>query len=52
MVTPFQVTGCRLYFDSQSTPTGFDDIFTRIEKNRAHYVSFGLEASYVKQLVI
>lgn len=52
MVTLFQVTGSLIYVDPQGTPTGFDDVFTRLENARAHYVSIGLGDSYVEQFVI
>ena len=33
------------------TATGFDDVFTRIDKCRAHYAVNGLGADYVDQFI-
>ena len=51
MVTLFQVTGSLVYVDPQGAATGFDDVFTRIEKARAHYAKIGLGEDYVEQFI-
>ena len=49
MVTLFQVTGSLMYVDPQGVSTGYDDVFTRMEKARGHYERVGLGAAYVEQ---
>lgn len=51
MITLFQVTGSLIYVDPHGKTTGYDDVFTRIEKARAHYASVGLGASFVDQFI-
>jgi quercetin dioxygenase-like cupin family protein len=42
MVTMFQVTGALVYVEPDGRAIGYDDVFTRLEKTRAHYESVGL----------
>jgi hypothetical protein len=51
MITLFQVNGALIYVDPHGNTTGYDDVFTRIEKARAHYAAVGLGASYVDRFV-
>ena len=51
MVTLFQVTGSLMYVDPQGVSTGYDDVFTRLEKARAHYGAVGLGDQYVDQFI-
>src|SRR3954470_14024808 len=51
MVTMFQVTGALVYVDPQGASTGYDDVFTRIDKARRHYVSAGLGEDYVERFI-
>ena len=51
MVTLFQVTGSLVYVDPQGSVTGYDDVFTRIDKARAHYTAAGLGEGYVEQFI-
>lgn len=51
MITLFQVTGSLMYVDPQGNSTGYDDVFTRLEKARAHYTAVGLGEKFVEQLV-
>ncbi len=51
MVTLFQVTGCLMYVDPQGGSTGYDDVFTRIDKARSHYTAVGLGAGFVEQFI-
>ena len=37
--------------DPQGNATGYDDVFTRIEKYRAHFENVGLGADYVKRFM-
>ena len=52
MITLFHVTGALLYCDPETGEvTGFDDVFTKLEKAKAHYEACGLGADYVQQFV-
>ncbi len=51
MITLFQVTGSLMYVDPQGQSTGYDDVFTRLEKARAHYTAVGLGENYVEQFI-
>lgn len=52
MITLFQVTGSLMYVDPQGLSTGYDDVFTRLEKARAHYIAVGLGAQFVEQFIL
>ena len=52
MITLFQVTGSLMYVDPQGVSTGYDDVFTRLEKARRHYAAAGLGESYVEQFIL
>ena len=51
MITLFQVTGSLMYVDPQGNSTGYDDVFTRLEKARAHYKAVGLGDDYVERFI-
>ena len=51
MVTLFQVTGSLMYVDPQGVSTGYDDVFTRLDKARAHYAAVGLGETFVEQFI-
>ncbi|MBP5857139.1 2,4'-dihydroxyacetophenone dioxygenase family protein [Marivibrio halodurans] len=51
MITFFQVNGSMIYVDPDGRQTGYDDVFTRIDKCRACYAANGLGADYVDQLI-
>jgi 2,4'-dihydroxyacetophenone dioxygenase len=42
MLTLFHVNGSLIYVDPDGAPIGYDDVFTRLEKTRAHFESVGL----------
>ena len=52
MMTLFQVNGSLIYVDPQGAATGYEDVFTRIEKARAHYTAVGLGEDYVEQFIL
>ena len=52
MITLFQVTGSLVYVDPDGRATGYDDVFTRIEKARRHYASVGLGEDYVERFIL
>jgi quercetin dioxygenase-like cupin family protein len=51
MVTLFTVHGALMYVDPQGVSTGYDDVFTRIDKYRAHFEAVGLGADYVRRFM-
>lgn len=51
MITLFNVQGALMYVDPQGNSTGYDDVFTRIDKYRSHFESIGLGADYVKRFM-
>ena len=51
MMTLFQVNGSLMYVDPHGVSLGYDDVFTRIEKARAHYKAIGLGEHYVEQFI-
>jgi len=51
MVTLFTVHGALMYVDTEGRSTGYDDVFTRIEKYREHFDRVGLGADHVKQFI-
>lgn len=42
MMTLFQVHGALIYTDAQGYTTGFDDVFTKIERCQRHFEEVGL----------
>jgi hypothetical protein len=40
-----------VYVDERGQSTGYEDVFTKIEMCRRHYVDAGLGADYVDQFV-
>jgi quercetin dioxygenase-like cupin family protein len=51
MITLFQVNGAMIYVDPEGVNVGYDDVFTRIDKCRAHYARNGLGQDYVDQFI-
>ena len=51
MVTLFTVHGALMYVDVDGRSTGYDDVFTRIEKYREHFERVGLGSDHVKQFI-
>jgi 2,4'-dihydroxyacetophenone dioxygenase len=51
MLTVFHVTGALIYITPDGEPIGYDDVFTRLEKTRAHYRAAGLDDAEVDALV-
>lgn len=51
MITLFQVSGSLIYVDPQGVTAGYDDVFTRLDKARAHYAAVGLGEDYVEQFI-
>jgi 2,4'-dihydroxyacetophenone dioxygenase len=51
MVTLFTVQGPLIYVDPYGAATGYEDVFTRIEKYRKHFEAVGIGADYVKNFI-
>lgn len=51
MITLFTVHGSLMYVDPDGNATGYDDVFTRIEKYREHFESVGLGSDHVRQFM-
>jgi quercetin dioxygenase-like cupin family protein len=51
MITFFNNSGAMVYVDEQGRQTGYEDVFTKIEMCRRHYVEVGLGAGYIDQFV-
>ena len=51
MITLFQVNGAMIYVDPDGNTVGYDDVFTRIDKCRAHYAGNGLGSSFIDQFI-
>lgn len=51
MITLFHVTGAYIYVDVDGNPTGVEDVFSKIEKAKAHYEKVGLGQDYVSQFI-
>lgn len=51
MITQFNIHGAMVYVDEQGRQTGYEDVFTKIEMCRKHYVEVGLGHDYVDQFI-
>jgi 2,4'-dihydroxyacetophenone dioxygenase len=51
MITLFQVTGALIYTDPDGRAIGYDDVFTRLEKTRAHFAAVGLPVGELERLI-
>jgi hypothetical protein len=51
MITFFNIAGAMIYLDEQGRQTAYEDVFSKIEMCRNHYVEVGLGAGYVDQFV-
>src|SRR5690606_6913349 len=51
MITHFTVNGCMYYTDPWGKGTGFEDVFTKIDMCRAHYIKVGLGEDFVDQFI-
>ena len=51
MITLFNISGAMVYVDTNGRTVGYEDVWTKIEMCRAHYVAVGLGARYVDQFV-
>lgn len=51
MITLFTVQGPLIFVDPYGVATGYEDVFTRIEKYRRHFDQIGLGADHVKSFM-
>jgi len=51
MVTLFHVTGGYVYVDPEGAALGYEDVFTRLDKARAHFDLIGMGADFADQFV-
>jgi 2,4'-dihydroxyacetophenone dioxygenase len=51
MITMFQVNGAMIYVDPDGKCVGYDDVFTRIERCRAHYAGNGLGVDAIERYI-
>ena len=51
MITFFNISGAMIYVDEKGAQVGYEDVWTKIEMCRRHYVDVGLGSDYVDQFV-
>ena len=51
MITFFNISGCMYYLNDRDEHTGYEDVFTKIDMCRKHYIEVGLGANYVDQFI-
>jgi 2,4'-dihydroxyacetophenone dioxygenase len=51
MITYFQVNGVMYYVDPWGKGIGYEDVFTKLEMCRKHFIQVGLGDGYVQQFV-
>jgi 2,4'-dihydroxyacetophenone dioxygenase len=51
MITLFHTTGTLTYVDPDGNVTGYEDVFTRIDKCRQHYIQCGLGEHYIDRFI-
>jgi quercetin dioxygenase-like cupin family protein len=51
MITLFQVNGVMYYVDPWGKSLGYEDVFTKIDMCREHYLKLGLGEAYVERFI-
>jgi hypothetical protein len=51
MITFFNISGAMIYLDEEGRQTGYEDVFSKIDMCRKHYLECGLGADFVEQFV-
>ncbi len=51
MITFFSISGAMIYLDQDGRQSGYEDVFSKIEMCRAHYIACGLGSGYVDQFI-
>lgn len=51
MITQFNIHGAMIYLDDNGKTTGYEDVFTKIDMCRKHYIDVGLGAGYIDHFI-
>jgi len=51
MITFFSIAGAMIYLDDAGRQTGYEDVFSKIDMCRKHYIDVGLGERYVDQFI-
>ncbi len=51
MITFFSIAGAMIYLDDAGRQTGYEDVFSKIDMCRKHYIEAGLGERYVDQFI-
>ena len=51
MITFFNISGAMIYVDDADRVTAYEDVHTKIDMCRRHYVEVGLGSDYVKRFI-
>jgi quercetin dioxygenase-like cupin family protein len=51
MITLFHITGAMIYVDETGQVTAYEDVFTKLEMCRRHYINVGLGEDYIQQFI-
>jgi 2,4'-dihydroxyacetophenone dioxygenase len=51
MITLFHITGAMIYVDEAGKVVNYEDVFSKIEMCRKHYIACGLGADFVDQFI-
>lgn len=51
MITWFSVKGGYTYVDKNGIATGYEDVFTKIEAARNHYIKNGIKESFLEDII-
>jgi len=51
MITFFQVNGAMIYVDPDGRVLGYEDVFTKIDLCRRHFISVGLGEGFIEQFI-
>jgi quercetin dioxygenase-like cupin family protein len=51
MITLFHITGAMIYVDEKGAVTAYEDVVTKIEMCRKHYIACGLGPDFINQFI-
>ncbi len=51
MITFFNISGAMIYLDEEGRQVGYEDVWSKIEMCRRHYLDVGLGDGYVEQFI-
>lgn len=52
MITLFHTTGTITYVDPDGNVTGYEDVFTRLDRCRRHFADVGLGEDYIERFIV